>query len=201
MVMKLYYSQNSPYARIARIAVLEANLSTETELIKVINRSPDSPLLEHSPVCRVPTLVIDNLVIGEARNICAYLGEISGKPQFLHSGKQDWQAISDESMVIGFLDGIASWVREGRRDDKSDHHIEVEQLRAVRCLDYFETKIIAKPLLFQDWNFANIALTCALDLMDFHNFLENWQTTSSDLGSWYKIQSNRSSMAATMPSI
>lgn len=199
--MKLYYSQNSPYARIARIAVLEAGLSDKTEFIEVINRSPDSPLLEFSPVCRVPTLVDGALILGEARNICAYCDKISDTPRFFQSQNQEWQAIGFESMVIGFLDGIATWVRENRRTNsmRSTKLLEVERLRAMRCLKYFENTVTTTPEQFRKWDFCNIALACALSLMNFNSLIKDWQTTNPNLAKWNATQTSRPSMIETAP--
>lgn len=81
-MMKLFYTQNSPYARVARIAVLESGLADEVEHVKVVNRSPESPLLEYSPTGRAPTLVDGDLVLGESRHVCAYLDHKQGTARF-----------------------------------------------------------------------------------------------------------------------
>ena len=87
--MKLFYTQNSPYARVARIAVIEANLNAEVEHVKVVNRDVDSPLLGYNPTCRVPTLVDGEIMLGETRNICAYLYSLTGKNRFVKRSETD----------------------------------------------------------------------------------------------------------------
>ncbi|MHC5729781.1 MAG: glutathione S-transferase N-terminal domain-containing protein, partial [Nostoc sp.] len=56
LFMKLFYTPNSPYARIARIATLELNLSDQIQTQKVIARDPNSELLNYNPTAKVPTL-------------------------------------------------------------------------------------------------------------------------------------------------
>jgi glutathione S-transferase len=64
--MKLFYTPDSPYARTARIALREYGLLASCEEIIAANRQPNNPVLEFSPVGRVPTLVADGFVITES---------------------------------------------------------------------------------------------------------------------------------------
>ncbi|MBD2570111.1 glutathione S-transferase N-terminal domain-containing protein [Anabaena lutea] len=58
--MKLFYTSNSPYARIARVAVLELNISHLIEMQKVTVGDPNSEILHYKPTGKIPTLAIDN---------------------------------------------------------------------------------------------------------------------------------------------
>jgi glutathione S-transferase len=117
--MKLFYSSNSPYARIARIMARESNIFDQMEEIASMNRHPDNPVLKHSPVGRVPMLVDDDLVITEAKNVVLYIAHKSGMSERQSPGTTDWQEIQQEGQILGFVDGIACWVRENRRDAPS----------------------------------------------------------------------------------
>ncbi|MCA3344104.1 MAG: glutathione S-transferase N-terminal domain-containing protein, partial [Roseomonas sp.] len=55
--MKLFHSAGSPYARIARMAVLELGLADRIPFVETTLRDPASTLLPHNPVGRVPSLV------------------------------------------------------------------------------------------------------------------------------------------------
>ena len=57
--MKLYVTYTSPYARLARILVIEKNLEDRIEIIKAKTRTADSPYYEINPSGRVPYLVDD----------------------------------------------------------------------------------------------------------------------------------------------
>lgn len=197
--MQVFYSDNSPYARIARIVARETGLDERIEWIKVRNRSPDSPLLAYSPVCRVPTLVDGNLVLGEARNICDYLGRAAGSTALLPD-VADWPARALESMMIGFLDGIAVWVRELRRPEphRSDFLLDVEAKRADRCIDHFEA-IWAGSARAPAWDFGHMALACALDLADLNALFPGWPHDRPALASWLADRRLRPSMVATRP--
>ncbi|MEM7442021.1 MAG: glutathione S-transferase family protein [Pseudomonadota bacterium] len=197
--MQIYYSTNSPYARIVRIAAIEAGLVDRIELIKVVNRSPDSPLLAYSPVCRVPTLVDGDLVLGEARNICGYFDWLTGTPRFIPD-EADWRTRAEESVMSGFLDGIAVWVRELRRqpDKRSDSILSVEAKRAARCLEHFEksrVELKARPA----WDFGHIALACALEIMDLNQLVSNWSGHYSLLSDWFEDRRTQPAMKTTKP--
>lgn len=196
--MQIFYSDNSPYARIVRIAVLNAGLADRVERIKVRNRSPDSPLLAYSPVCRVPTLVKGDLVLGEARNICGYFDALTGS-RFIPDDA-DWTVRGLESLMVGFLDGISVWVRELRRDPahRSGFILDVEAARAARCLDHFET-VRSADSAAPPWDFGHIALACGLDLMDLNALIPDWSTSRPLLGSWIEERRELPAMQATKP--
>lgn len=197
--MQIYYSDNSPYARIVRIAAREAGLDSRIIWVKVRNRAPDSPLLAYSPVCRVPTLVEGDLVLGEARNICDYFGRVAGAAPLLPD-PNDWPARALESMMTGFLDGIAVWVRELRRSEprRSDFLLEVETKRAKRCLDHFEA-IWADLSGPPAWDFGHMALACALDIADLNELMPGWPAEHPALATWLGDRRTRPSMVATKP--
>lgn len=200
--MKLFYTPNSPYARIARIAAYEASLDERLEYVVVEVRSLDSLLLAYSPVCRVPTLVDGELVLGEARNICAYFDVLVGAPKLVPTRDTDqWTYRSDESMVVGFLDGVAVWVRELRRPtaQQSKFLLGVEEARATRCLDLFERRCRTNAIAFEAWHFTEIALACALGLIDHSLSSFSWRASNPALAAWFATRSDLPSMQATMP--
>jgi len=101
--MKLFYTPNSPYARIARVATLELNLSDQIEMQKVTVRDPNSELLNYNPTGKVPTLAIDNgFILSETRIICVYLNQLNPEIKLVAD-------ISDS--FLQQLEGIASTSR------------------------------------------------------------------------------------------
>ena len=72
--MKLYVTFGSPYARLARIIVLEKALEDRVEVIQAKTRTPGSPYYQINPSGRVPYLVDDTGVgMEDSQLICAYL--------------------------------------------------------------------------------------------------------------------------------
>jgi glutathione S-transferase len=199
--MKLFYSVNSPYARIARIAARESGIFDEITEIPSKNREPDNPVLEYSPVGRVPTLVDGDLIITETKNIYRYIAQKSGKWAMSAPMIFDWSEYAQEGQIIGFLDGIACWVRENRREPKtrSSFLIQVEHDRSKRCLEYLEQEAISGNV-GEFPVFRWIALATALGLMDFHKFHPRWEIQYPELKRWFDNMSNCTSMQETMPS-
>src|ERR1700738_4952840 len=90
--MQLYVTYGSPYARLARIVVVEKGLEDRVEIIEVKTRMKDSPYYQISLSGRVPYLVDDTGVgMEDSQLICAYLDSLDGKPR-LHDPllENDW---------------------------------------------------------------------------------------------------------------
>jgi glutathione S-transferase len=80
---KLYVTYGSPYARRARIIVIEKVLEGRVEIIKAKTRTPGSPYYQINPSGRVPYLVDDaGAGMEDSQIICAYLDGLDGKPRF-----------------------------------------------------------------------------------------------------------------------
>ena len=107
-------------------------------------------------------------------------------------------AIAREGQILGFLEGIAFWVREMRRDepDRSEFLIGVEVDRGRRCLQRFEREVAALP---EFPAFDAIAFGAALSLMELHKFFPDWQQTYPALAAWYARLEAQASMLATAP--
>src|SRR6201986_1050916 len=92
--MKLYITPGSPYARIARIMVLEKQLDRRVEIEIARTRAVDSPYYQVNPSGRVPYLVRDDGVgLEESAVICRYLDHLSGVPEFdPPTGEDGWEA-------------------------------------------------------------------------------------------------------------
>ncbi|MEH2061677.1 MAG: glutathione S-transferase family protein [Nostoc sp.] len=195
--MKLFYTPNSPYARIARVARLELNLCDQIETQKVIARDPNSDLLNYNPTGKVPTLATDDgFILSETRIICAYLNHLNPEIKLVADIYNGFlQQL--EGMTGGFIDGIAVWVRELRRplNEQSPGVIEFERERALRILDYFE-KISDK--LDQTPKLAHITLASALGLEIRLPDLQ-WRQKYPKLANWYDKFSKLPSIEATRP--
>lgn len=193
--MKLYYSINSPYARIIRIAIFEAGAADKIEQIEVVTRTPDNPVLAHSPLGKVPTLVTDQFVLGETLNIYLYLQEVFGKPG------ADWANVALGSIVMGFLDGVAVWGRESMfhpDGNASELVLDLEKERAARSLAYFE-EIWTGWQGEHPWDFNHIALACALVLLGRFGGLPDWPVTHPALAAWFETVKSNPAMRATEP--
>ena len=172
----------------------------EVEERMAANRAPDNPVLIHSPVGRVPTLVVGELVITEARYIYDFLTKKSTNPDFVSIPPLDVKAVSQEGQILGFMDGIACWVRENRREIsmRSMFLVDVERDRSLRCLMSLER--VAQKMDLPDFaTFRGMALAAGLDLMQFNGFHPDWQAKHPHLAGWFSEVKLRRSMIETAP--
>lgn len=197
--MRLFYTPNSPYARICRIVAIERGLADRIELVRVPLRTPDSPSLRHGPLGKIPLLVDGDLVLGESRLICGYLDQRGDGPPSL-PGSSDWQAQARESLMSGLLEGITNWSREKRRaeDEQSPFILEVEEQRAVRALAHIERTIPAPPAE-PPITYGDLCLVAALGMADFYELLPGWRDRHPALAAWLAAYEALPSVRNTAP--
>src|SRR5690349_4968027 len=146
--MQLYVTLTSPYARLARILVMEKALANRVEIVVAKTRAPDSPYYRINPSGRVPYLVDDAGVgMEDSQAICAYLDRLDGKPRF-HPAQEDWDHRRLEARARSMCDGIAVWAREMTRpeSERSPTTLAHEVARTERMAEFFEAEV-AHPIL------------------------------------------------------
>jgi glutathione S-transferase len=199
--MKLYITPGSPYARMARIVVLEKKLESRVETIAAKTRTADSPYYDINPSGRVPYLVRDDGVgMEESALICAYLDHLDGAPQFdLPGGDQMWESRRLEALARSMLDGLSVWGREILRpeNERSPGVIQHETARAQRMADVWEREI-GQPLMRGALNMIHITLACALGL-EARNPGFLWRVGRPGLSGWFERIAARPSLKATVP--
>jgi len=199
--MKLYITPGSPYARMARIVVLEKGLENRVEIITAKTRAADSPYYGINPSGRVPYLVReDGVGFEESALICAYLDRLDGKPALdVPGGDQSWEARRLEGLARSMLDGLSVWGREILRpeNERSPGVIQHETDRARRMADVWEREI-DHPMMRGPLNMLHITLACALGLeARIPGF--RWRAGRPKLCEWFDRFAARPSFAATAP--
>jgi glutathione S-transferase len=195
--VKLYVTPGSPYARMARIMVIEKALQDRVEVIFAKTRTPGSPYYQINPSGRVPYLVRDDGAgLEESQTICAYLDQLDGKPMLAEAG---WEARRLEGLARSLMDGLAVWLRELYRpvNERSPGVIRHEIDRAARMADLWEREI-EHPYMRGALNMAQITLACALGL-EARNPDFDWRLGHARLVDWYGPIAARPSLQATAP--
>ena len=200
-MFKLYITPGSPYARMARIVVLEKGLQDRVEIIAAKTRVADSPYYAINPSGRVPYLITeDGMEFEESAVICDYLDQLDGKPAFGLPGKGPfWEARRLESLARSMLDGLSVWGREIVRpkNEQSPGIIRHETERARRMAEVWEREI-NHPLLRDGLHIIHLTLGCGLGLEARNpDFL--WRPGHPKLSVWYEHIAARPSFAATVP--
>jgi glutathione S-transferase len=193
--MKLYVTYTSPYARLARIIVLEKALEDRVEIIEAKTRTRESPYYQINPSGRVPYLVDDAGVgMEDSQLICSYLDSLDGKPRFHKPrGSPDWAYLRLEFIARSMCEGIAVWGREMSRpeSERSPTVLAHEVERSQRMADIFEG-YVADPLMQGAPGMAHLILAVAIemarkrglgDLSNGRPHLARWMLSMSDLPS------------------
>jgi len=199
--MKLYITPGSPYARIARVVMLEKGLQNRIEVIEAQTRAANSPYYSINPSGRVPYLLRDDGVgIEESALICAYFDSLDSQPLFSVSPDDEgWEASRLEALARSMLDGLAVWSRELRRppNERSPTIVDHETCRALRMADLWE-KTIDHPWMHGALNMAQITLACALGYGSRNpGFL--WRAGHPKLCEWFNRIATRPSLTMTAP--
>ena len=197
--MKLYVTYRSPYARLARIVVIEKALDGRVEIIEAKTRTPGSPYYQINPSGRVPYLV-DETGVGmeDSQIICAYLDGLDGKPRFHRAAHaSDWAYLRLEFAARSMCDGIAVWGREMARpeNERSPTTLAHELARAQRMADYFEDRV-TDPLMQGRPAMAHLILAVAIEMARKRG-LGDLTAGRRQLASWMRPISNIPSMQRT----
>lgn len=148
--MQLYVTYGSPYARLARIVVVEKGLEDRVEIIEAKTRTKDSPYYQINPSGRVPYLVDDTGVgMEDSQLICAYLDSLDGKPR-LHDPllENDWAYRRLEASARSMCEGICVWVRQMHLPEceRSPTVLAHEVARSQRMASFFEERVPDPPM-------------------------------------------------------
>jgi glutathione S-transferase len=199
--MKLYVTYTSPYARLARIIVIEKALEDPVEIIEAKTRTQGSSYYQINPSGRVPYLV-DDVGVGmeDSQLICAYLDNLDGKPRF-HDPlcEPNWAYLRFEFMARGMCDGISVWTREMSRpaSERSPTVLAHEVARSQRMADIFEC-YMADPLMRGPPRMAHLILAVAFERARYCG-LNNFTDGRPQLAEWMRSMSNLPSMQRTAP--
>lgn len=199
--MKLYVTPGSPYARMARIVVLEKGLEGRVDIVPAQTRVSGSSYYSVNPSGRVPYLIRDDGAgLEESALICAYLDNIDHSPTLsLPAGKPAWEVRRLEAIARSMMDGLAVWARELSRppQERSPTTISHEASRSERMTDLWEREI-THPTMAGALNMAQITLACALGF-DARLPAFQWRPSHSKLSHWFDRIAMRASFAATRP--
>jgi glutathione S-transferase len=199
--MRLYITPGSPYARIARIMVIEKRLDHRVEIEVARTRTMDSPYYRVNPSGRVPYLVRDDGVgLEESSVICRYLDHLDGAPEFnLPAGEDGWEALRLGALATSLVDGVSVLGRETGRpaNEQSPGVIRHEIDRARRMIDIWE-KEIDHPWMQGNFNMTQMTLVCGLGLdARYRDF--RWRDGHEKLCAWFSRMAERPSIATTAP--
>jgi len=197
--VKLYITPGSPYARMARMVVIEKGLANRVEIMFAQTRRADSAYYRVNPSGRVPYLMRDDGVgLEESALICDYLDQLDGRPRFrLPTADSGWEARRLEALARSMTDGVSVWGRELTRppDERSPSVIQHEADRSRRMGALWEREI-GHPLMRGALNMPQLMLACGLG-MEARNRDLDWRSGHAKLCAWFDAFAKRPSFVAT----
>lgn len=200
--MKLLVSLLSPYGRKVRIVLAEKRIECELDLVDVT--PAESPLNEHNPLGKIPTLLLDDgIALYDSRVIVDFLDAVSPIGRLIPKGNRErvavlrWEALAD-----GVLDAGVLLRQETLRPKKEQSAAWMQRQRGKVERGVAE---MARDLGERDWchnerfTLADISLGCCLGWLAFRHPDLDWRGKYANLARHYDKLSQRPSFAETAP--
>jgi glutathione S-transferase len=201
--MKLYIATPSPFARKARIALIEKDIAFEA--IVENPWQPATAMSRVNPLGKVPALVLDDgTAIHDSSVIVEYLETLEHPPRLvpaegaLRVAHRQIEAIAD-----GVCDAVVLIVLERAREHakRSDEWIARQQRKVAQGVAEL-ARLLGERETFTAFGFglAEIATGCALGYLDLRLPEYAWRAEAPQLARWFDVLAARPSFAATRPS-
>jgi glutathione S-transferase len=201
--MKLLGSTGSPYARKARIAMLEKKINCEFVVDRPAN--PGSQVPKHNPLSKVPVLVLDDgKSMYDSSVIAEYFDGIGSGPKLIPSefaariAVRQWEALGD-----GIVDAIVALTHDSRYSESCDPAADwyQKQLKKIEGgLATLERDIGSNEYCFGNaFGLADICAVMAVGYLDRAYASYDWRGKYPGLKRYAEKLSARPSLASTVP--
>lgn len=200
--MKLIYSVPSPYARKARITLIEARLEGRVET-EALDPWTDPPGFRNdNPLGKVPALIRDDgPTLFQSNAVCEYLNAAGDAQLYPDIGPDRWTALRQLALADGILDASVTVRMEltfhepGQISQKLVERQELSVGQAISALEN-EAEALDGPVTI-----GQIAVACALGYRDFRFADVEWRSKAPKLAGWFETFAKRASMTATDPTV
>ena len=197
--MKLLLNATSPYARFARIVMLEKGLQSQVELVWVDPWNNDAMLLVANPVGRIPALIMDdNVAISESLLIAQTLNGLTGTGESLDLSVKTPAQLSRLGLGIGLMDMAFNSVINAKYYGDEIYNTYLGERRFVaieRTLQQLNTALADNQTT--DLTLADIAVAVALDYIDFRLAQLDVNKHYGHIALWRQALAGRDSFATT----
>ena len=200
--MKLLGTNTSPYARKARLVLLEKNIPHD--YIIDPPREPGSSVARVNPLGRIPALILDDeTCVFDSPVIAEYADTLNDNPILIprcdakaRMRVKRWEALADgivDSAVVVRTEVI-------RPADKQDADIINRHNNAItRALAYAAEQLGTRKWCEGDSiSLADLALVSALVYLDLRQAKRDWRNAHPNLAAWFALMSERASVRTSM---
>ena len=198
--MRLVVATPSPFARKARIALLEKGLRHET-----VVHNPWQADIAANPLGKVPALILaDGGVVHDSSVIVEYLEALGAPPRLIPADPRLRVAHRQiEAIADGICDAVVLIVTERSRPpaQQSAAWIERQARKLPRALDELERLLgSGESFTAHGFGLAEIATGCALGYLDLRHPVLDWRAGRPGLAALALRLGERASFKATLPS-
>lgn len=197
--MQLYMSPTSPFARLARVVVMEKGLQDRIEMVPVNPWDSTPEFVQVNPISKVPALVTDaGLTVTESLLVAQYLERGFPDPALIPAADVDavyhklglGHGLADQAVAI-----IATGKMAGEQGvPKGLVERRTEGLnRTLAALEEHLAGRAARPDL------GDLAVAIGLEYLDFRFPDMDWAGRFPSLKDWYAGLRERPSLAETRP--
>lgn len=196
--MKLYFADNSPYARKVRVLAIELGVYDGIEKIQQMPRDNTTGFWTVNPLGRVPALITDEQApLYDSRAICEYINT-RANGGFFPAGAARWDALRRMSLGDGLLDAGLPMRNETLRAKEVQATELIERHSAA--VDRVLAALDADPTTNgEQFDIGTIAVACALGWVDFRLPDRPWRTRHKKLSNWFDRVTKRKSFDLTKP--
>lgn len=200
--MKLVISLTSPFARKARIAMMDKKIDCETLVDIPWEATTEVP--KYNPLGKIPVLILDDeSTLYDSRVIVEYFDAMSpvarlipenGRPRLV---VKRWEALAD-----GISDAAATIFLERKRaaERQDENWIARQQGKIDRGLAALSDELGDKPWCTGEaYNLADIAVGCALGYLDLRFPQIKWRKRHANLAALSEKLAQRASFIETIP--
>lgn len=200
--VKLIIATPSPYARKARIALIEKSIDYE----EIVDNPwlPGTGIAQVNPLGKVPSLILDDgTVVHDSTVIVEYLDTLGREPRLIPAEPALRVAHKQiEAVADGLCDAIVLSVLERARPEpmRSSDWL-TRQRRKIEAASAELSRLLSAQAWFTSAGFAlgEVATGCALGYIDLRYPEFDWRARHDNLTRLFDRVSERPSFARTIP--
>ena len=196
--MKLYIATPSPFARKARIALLEKRIAHDT-----VVQNPWQQPIAANPLGKVPALVLDDgRVVHDSSVIIEYLETLDAPPALI-PGDPALRVLHKqvEAIADGLCDAVVLIVTERARPaaKQSSEWLARQAAKVPAALVELERLLATEYFSAHGFGLAEVATGCALGYLDLRYPELDWRARQPRLAALASRLAERPSFVATRP--
>ena len=178
--MKLYSSPTSPYARKARILIIELGLEEVVEVYNTVPMENPAELQASNPIGKVPSLQLDDgSSLYDSPVICEYIDAQNGNKFLPASDDARWDCLRRQALCDGVIDASFNRTMERLKPDEQQSAMWLERwVNAInRSLGEMEKDIAGQGGRF---DLGDVTAAAALGYLDLRHGDLEWHNGHED---------------------